>query len=481
MLIRLRRFINGVMAPARLVHLLRTRDTQRSRVLRSHFDNKYTRSVQICFAEFFGYAHTPVQMLRCKQLGWRAAFFFCGFALSAADWPQFLGPNRNGSVLSKEVKIGWPNGGPRVRWQTNVGEGFSAPVLSGDRLVLFHRVPSRDRQGAVTAHQERLDCLDAATGKPLWHFEYPCAYSDSYARGDGPRATPSIAEGKVYAFGADGMLNCVALADGKPLWSVNSKEKFNPPKGFFGVASSPLIEGKALLLNVGGRNGAGIVAFDKANGNMLWKATDDQASYSSPAAATINGKRYAFFLTRNDLIALDPDNGKVCFQYPWQPSVQASVSAATPLVIDNLIFITASYRAGAALLKFAETGPQKLWSGDDILSCHYATPVHHKGYLFGFDGRQEQGCNFRCVELKTGKIRWSLDEFGAGTVTLVNDDLLLLTEKGELICAPADPSAFKPKGRAQVLPSSVRAYPAFANGLLYARSHDKLVCLQLTP
>jgi outer membrane protein assembly factor BamB len=234
-----------------------------------------------------------------------------------------------------------------------------------------------------------------------------------------------------------------------------------------------------VLLNVGGMDGAGIVAFDKSDGRVIWKATDDQASYSSPVVAGINGKRYAFFLTRNFLVALQPENGKVLFQFPWQPAIHASVSAATPLVIDDLIFISASYGAGAAVLKFAEKGPQKIWSGDDILSCHYATSVHHRGFLFGFDGRQEEGCNLRCVELKTGKIRWTLDRFGAGTVTLVNDDLLVLTEKGELIGAPADPSGFTPKSRAQILPSSVRAYPAIAGGMLYARSADKLVCLEL--
>ena len=148
-------------------------------------------------------------------------------------------------------------------------------------------------------------------------------------------------------------------------------------------------------------------------------------------------------------------------------------------MIGDLVFISASYGAGAAVLKFKEAGPEKLWSGDDILSNHYATSVHHNGFLYGFDGRQEQGCNFRCVELKTGKIRWSQGRFGAGTVTLVGNHLLILTEKGELICAPATATEFKPVARAQILPFGVRAYPAIADGLFYARSGEKLVCLDL--
>ena len=173
------------------------------------------------------------------------------------------------------------------------------------------------------------------------------------------------------------------------------------------------------------------------------------------------------------------DSLKIYFEFPWQPAIHASVSAATPLVIGDLVFISASYGAGAAVLKFKESGPEKLWSGDDILSNHYATTVHHDGFLYGFDGRQEQGCNLRCVELKTGKIRWSLDRFGAGTVAVAGNDLLVLTEKGELIGAPASPSEFKPVARAQILPYGVRAYPAIADGLLYARSGEKFVCLDL--
>jgi len=274
------------------------------------------------------------------------------------------------------------------------------------------------------------------------------------------------------------MFTCVNFTSGAKVWSIDTQKEFSAGKGFFGAGCSPLIEGRAVLMNIGGK-GAGMVAFEAGNGKVLWKAGNDEASYSSPVAATINGKRYVVFLTRKFLTALDPSTGKTYFDFPWQPAIHASVSAATPLVIGDLVFISASYGAGAAVLKFKESGPEKLWSGDDILSNHYATSVHHDGFLFGFDGRQEQGCNLRCVELKTGKVRWSLDRFGAGTVTLAGRDLLVLTEKGELIAGPASPSEFKPVARAQILPYGVRAYPAIVESLFYARSSEKLVCLDL--
>jgi outer membrane protein assembly factor BamB len=394
---------------------------------------------------------------------------FVALTLHAENWPQFLGPTRNG-VSASSLNLKWPKEGPKVLWEMKVGEGFSAPVVAHQRLVLFHRVGDK----------ERLDCVDAKTGKPIWQYEYPTDYEDDFSRGNGPRATPAIAHGRVFGFGPGGMLTCVNFTNGAKIWAVDTQKEFGAGKGFFGMACSPLVESNAVLMNIGGK-GADIVAFDAASGKVLWKAGRDEASYSSPVAATINGKRYALFLTRKFFTALDPLSGKIFFEYPWQPTINASVSAATPLVIGDQVFISASYGAGAAVLEVKESGPEKVWSGDDILSNHYATSVHHDGFLYGFDGRQEQGCNLRCVELKSGKMRWSQDRFGAGTITLAGKDLLVLTEKGELIAAPATPTEFKPVARAQILPYGVRAYPAIADGLFYARSGEKLVCLDLRP
>jgi hypothetical protein len=163
--------------------------------------------------------------------------------------------------------------------------------------------------------------------------------------------------------------------------------------------------------------------------------------------------------------------------------MRSSVSAATPLVIGNLIFISASYGTGAALLEGSETGVKKLWASDDALSNHYATSIHHNGFLFGIHGRTDPGfeppASLRCIELKSGKVRWEKAGFGAAILTLAGNDLLILTERGGLIRAPASPDAFKPAAEAQVLPNQVRAHPAFADGLLYARSKDKLFCFDL--
>jgi outer membrane protein assembly factor BamB len=412
----------------------------------------------------------PARRPRFRLLALLVPALWLAAAGLAADWPQFLGPHRNGTYTGSALTNSWPKEGPTQLWSRKAGQGFSGPVVSSGKLILFHR----------PGDKETVECLDAATGRTIWTKDYRSTFRDEIrSEDDGPRSTPAIEGNQVYTFGAEGMLHCWNLATGDTPWSVDARSAFGAQNGFFGMACSPLIEGNAVLLNIGGRGGAGIVAFEKATGKVLWKASDDEASYSSPVAANIQGRRHAFFLTRRHLTALDPASGKVQFEFPWSPQIQASVSAATPLVIDDLIFISASYGAGAALVRFRNSGPETLWSGGDILSNHYATSIHHRGFLYGFDGRQEQGCNLRCVELKTGKVRWSQDGFGAGSILLAGDQLLILTEKGQLIRAPASPEGFKPNAQAQILPFTVRACPALVGGLLYARGKDKLICVDL--
>ena len=354
-------------------------------------------------------------------------------------------------------------------WQKKVGQGFSGPVVASGKMILFHRLQDR----------ETVEAFDAKTGEGMWKFDYPTGYRDDFGFDEGPRATPTVADGKVYTFGAEGALHCLDLAAGKHLWSVNTKDKFSASKGFFGMVCSPLVEGDHVLLNIGGANGAGIVAFKKNTGELAWKSTTEEASYSSPVAADLGGKRASVFFTRSGLVVLDPQTGHVQSQFPWRPRINASVSAATPLIIGSQIFLSASYQTGAILLDLRTSKPQKIWASDESLSNHYATSVHRNGFLYGFHGRQEMGTTLRCVELQTGKVKWGEEHWPAGTVTLAGESLLVMLEDGRLLLAPASPERFRPSAQAQVLSSGVRAYPALANGFFYARSKDKIVCLDL--
>jgi hypothetical protein len=402
-----------------------------------------------------------------RSVLWLTAPAMLLLCTGAADWPQFLGPNRNGAVA--DTLPAWPKDGPSARWQRSVGEGFSGPIVVGDRLVLFHRLGER----------EVLEAMDASTGRVLWKSDYATHYQDDFGFEEGPRATPCAHESQLFTYGADGMISAWALTNGMKQWSVDAKSEFGSPKGFFGRACSPLVEGEAVILNVGGRNGAGIVALARSNGHLLWKATEDEASYSSPVSAVLGGVRRVVMLTRGHLVVMNPSDGRVLVERPFRPANPSSVTAATPLVLGEQLFISASYGAGAALLQWREKRLDTIWEEDHIMSCHYATCVQHEGFLYGFDGRQEQGCVLRCVELANHRVRWSEPGLKAGTVTLAGRELLVLTEGGQLLRAPASPETFKVSARAQLWPDGVRAHPALADGRFYARSKNKLICVDL--
>jgi outer membrane protein assembly factor BamB len=399
-----------------------------------------------------------------------AAVFVAGVPTTAHDWPQFLGPSRDGVYTGPPIAETWGAVGPRVVWKKTVGQGLSGPVVSGGRVILFHRQDNR----------EIVEAMEAATGKSIWRYGYPTAYRDDFGFDEGPRAVPVVASGVVYTFGAEGQLTALSLATGTRLWSEDTMRRFAVAKGFFGAAGSPLVEDGRVIANIGGK-GAGIVAFDAKTGKVLWTATDDAASYSSGVGATIGGKRYAIFLTRAGIVGLDPVTGTVQFQKGWRARQNASVNAATPIVSNDLLFISAEYGPGAAVLRLQGSSLTELWSSNDVLSNHYATSVLRDGYLYGYHGRQEFGPSLRAVELATGKVRWSQDQFMAGSVLLAGNRLLVLRENGELILAPASPDGFKPLARAQILPATVRAFPAIAAGLLYARGEKTLTCFDLRP
>jgi outer membrane protein assembly factor BamB len=390
----------------------------------------------------------------------------CG-SLLAADWPQWLGPERNGASVETGLLQSWPKEGPPVVWQREVGDGFSGPVVAGDWLILFHRV----------GDEEVVQALDTPNGRERWKFAYTTRYRDLLGKGNGPRSTPLVAGKRVYTLGAEGRMHCLELETGKQVWERALNDDYRVRQGFFGVGTSPLVEGNLVLVNVGGKEaGAGIVALDKDTGKEVWKATRDEASYSSPVVATLDGTRSVIFFTREGLQALDPATGAVRFGKHWRSRLDASVNAATPLVIDGHVFLTACYGTGAVLLKVRKDGVDEVWQSDDVLSEHYGTPVRQGEFLYGFDGRQEEGPRLRCVEWKTGKVRWTQEGFGCGSLVLADGNLFALTEAGDLILVEATASVYHEKARASVLGGPCRAQLALADGRLYGRGAGRLVC-----
>ena len=386
----------------------------------------------------------------------------------AADWPQFLGPTRNGVYSGPAIADAWPASGPRQVWKKDVGPGFSGPVVADGKVILFHRV------GA----QEVIEALQPATGATIWQFGYPTTYRDDFGFDEGPRAVPVVASGVVYTFGAEGQLHAVDLATGKKLWSEDTAARFGVAKNFFGAGGSPLVEDGRVIANVGGKD-ACVVAFEARTGRLLWKATTDGASYSSGVGATIGSERVAIFFTRNGIVVLDPATGTVKVQQAWRSRSASSVNAASPLVVGDLLFISAEYGPGAGVFRIGNGTLTRVWASDEALSTHYATAVQRDGVLYGYHGRQEFGPSLRAVDLQTGKVRWTADQFRAGSITLAGDRLVIVRESGELVMAPATPDTFKPSARAQIMRGTVRAFPALSDGLLFVRNDRELACFDL--
>jgi outer membrane protein assembly factor BamB len=387
---------------------------------------------------------------------------------AGADWPQFLGPTRDGVSPETGLVDSWPRTGPPVVWRRDVGDGYAGPVVAGGRLVLFHRDGDR----------ELVECLDAATGKTLWKHAEATSYSDPLGKGDGPRSTPAVADGHVFSLSPGGRLLCLRLADGTKLWQRMLLEDYEVPPSYFGVGTSPLVEGGRVLVNVGAKD-AGVVALDAGTGREAWRATGQGASYSSPVAATIDGVRHVFFFTREGLVSVDPATGAVRFAKRWRSRMDASVNAASPVVFDGHVFLSACYGTGAVLLKVRKDGVDAVWKNDESLSCHFGTPVYHDGHLYGFDGRQEEGARLRCVEARTGKVCWTEAGYGCGSMILAEGRLIVVGEGGELALVAADPGRYRELARAPLLDRPCRAQPALSGGRLYARDNRQLVCWDL--
>lgn len=381
------------------------------------------------------------------------------------DWPQLLGPARNGVYAGP-----WSEKSSfKQLWKREAGAGFAGVAVTAGRVLLFQRAGG----------EEVLESLDPATGKAQWKYSYATWYRDDFGFSEGPRAVPTVDGDRVYTYGAEGTLSCVRLDTGKRVWWLDAKKEFGIRKEFFGAACAPVVDEGRLLMNIGGADGAGIVAIDKMTGKTLWKALTDEAGYSSPTVATIGGQKHALFFTREGLVDADPATGRIRFQFKWRARMAASVNAAVPVVVGDEVFVSASYGTGAAMLKIAGDTATPVWSGDEALSNHYATSVYKDGYLYGFHGRQEMGQELRCVEWKTGKVKWSLDGYKAGTVTLAGNHLFVLREDGELQIGLASPKGFKPVKKVKVASETVRPYPALAGGRMYVRTDKTLGAWQI--
>lgn len=387
----------------------------------------------------------------------------------AGDWPQILGLDRNGVALDEKIVDLFPAKGPPVLWEYPVGEGFAGVAVAAGQVVVFHRVNDTDT----------AEGLDSLTGAPAWKQKFPASYAGGINADRGPRCVPLIHNGNVYLFSAGDELHSVAMKTGAHRWSRNLASDFDIPDSYFGAGSTPIVVGDSLLVNVGGKKGAGIVAFNLQAGKTIWNATDEQASYSSPTAATLDGIQHVIFVTRLSALSIDPDGGKVRWKFPFGAR-GPTVNAATPQVLDGHLFLSASYGVGAVYRKIGKTDTDEIWANNDTISSQFSTPVPYKGHLYGVDGRQDiPPARLRCIEPRTGRIQWTKNEFPVANLIVADGKLVMVTDDGELILAAASPDAYRELARARLSRTTARALPALSNGLLYVRDTSTLKCVDL--
>jgi len=421
----------------------------------------------------------------------------------ADDWPQWMGPRRDGVWREAGVVKAIPAGGLPVKWRVEVKGGYSGPAVANGRVYLtdYERtageLANAPNDRTLLAGRERILCLDAASGRLLWKHEYDCPYAISYA--SGPRCTPTVADGKVYVLGAEGNLTCLDALTGRLIWAKDFKKDYAAPTPIWGFCGHPLVDGRQLICLVGGE-GSVAVAFDKDSGKELWRSLSaSESGYCPPTLIESAGVRQLMIWDADNLNSLEPATGRLLWSQPLKPAYGMSIMA--PQVADTkqgrVLFASGIGRVGA-LFSLAATEPaaRVIWRGEPktAVYCANSTPFIAGDVLYGCDC--ETGF-LTAVDLTTGDRLWETGgpTMGSrrgrhGTAFLVRQEpseagrTWLFSETGDLILARLTPEKYEELGRVHLLDPTnecfgrevVWSHPAFANRCIFARNDRELVC-----
>jgi outer membrane protein assembly factor BamB len=376
------------------------------------------------------------------------------------DWPQWRGPRRDGVSTEKGLLKSWPQNGPPLAWQTRgAGEGYSSFAVANGRLYTL----------GARGGTEYVIAFDAATGKRLWEVASGQRFNND--RGDGPRATPTVEGGRVYAFGASGDISVLDAASGKTIWKKNVLREFGGSNITWGLSESPLVLSDRILLNAGGRN-ASIVALNKNDGSVLWKSESDEAGYSSAVLHEVGGIRQAIFFTASRVLGVDVNNGRLLWSYDQVANRTANI--ATPIVRGNRVFVSSDYGTGCALLEMVPgnggiTAKQIYFNRD--MRNHHASSVLVGEHLYGFSGNI-----LTAMQFDTGSVAWRDRSVGKGSVVFADERLYLFSENGVVGLAEANPSGYREHGRFQLTTGSLPtwSHPVVSGGKLFLRDQDTI-------
>ena len=431
-------------------------------------------------------------------------------AVRADDWPQFLGPKRDGVWRETDIVDTLPKE-PKVLWRKPVGQGYAGPAVTDGRVFVTDFVlgdgatlPKNGFGKGAIPGKERVLCLDEKSGEQIWKHEYDVTYRVSYP--GGTRATPTVDSDRVYTLGTMGDLLCLDAKTGKIRWQKNFVKDYDAIVSIWGFASPPLVDGDKLICFVGGSEGRGVIAFDKKTGAEIWKGVNlsGEIGYAVPVIYTVGTTRQLILWHPKAIVAIDPDTGKQLWSEPW--SINASLTVPMPLVVEgDKLFLTSFYN-GSQLLKLAtdKSNASVIWKSkskgnqdsvmpEKTVDLHsiMATPVIKDGYIYGVCSYGE----FRCLKLDTGERVWANHEpttgkstrWGTAFIVPNGDRYFLFNERGELITCKLTPEKYEETSRMKILePTNMMAgrpvvwmQPAFANKNCYARNDKEIICVSL--
>lgn len=429
---------------------------------------------------------------------WRS--FCCCFlplllasATRADDWPQWRGPQRDGVWRESGVVRQFDSEKLPVKWRAPLASGYSGPTVAAGRVFVMDRL-------VEPMQQERIHCVDAETGQPLWSHAYQCPYVNiSYDCG--PRCSVTVDGARAYALGAMGNLHCLDAAEGKVLWHRDLNREYEIRMPIWGIAASPLVEGDLLVVQIGGRNNACLVALDKLSGNERWRSLPDECSYSPPIVIEQAGRRVLVCWTGDNVVGLEPQTGKPLWSVP-SPPIQDVAFIATPALEPPYLFVSSFYNGSLMLrLDGQRAAAEKAWESSRNIQLPYVpeslhalmtTPYIKQGHIYAADNEGQ----LVCLRADSGQRCWETQQavpkarFASLHMVQHGEDTWILNERGELIIAQLTPEGYQERSRAFLIEPTtdqfrsrggvVWAHPAFANRAVYARNDKELVCASLS-
>jgi len=407
-----------------------------------------------------------------------ALFCLSTAMLQATDWAAYRGSNGDG-ISTEKLNLNWSVKPPKVIWKVPTNTGFSSFSVAGGKA--FTQVV-RDINGSA---REICVALDAATGKELWFADI--AVGKGYSgggKGDGPRSTPVVSEGIVYVLTPDIVLRALDAETGKPLWMHDLIKEYAAHNIGWNSAASPVIDGN-LVFAMGGGPDQSLLAFNKKNGQVVWKTGSEDITHATPVVTTILGERQVIFFCQSGLVSVAPKDGKVLWKFPYK---YKTATAASPVVCGDIVYCSAGYEVGGGACKITRQGleftAKPLWQipGNSEVANHWSTPVCSKdGYLFGMYGHGKQNVGpLKCVEIATGQVKWAQAGFGQGNAIAAGGKILALADNGDLVVVEPTPTAYKELARIKAVAGKCWSTPAVSNGRIYVRSTEEGTCLDVS-